>query len=152
MRRVVEDIEKGPKGSFPGSRFITRMIPVQATCFSGVSEIQHAVGCLVHSTLQKYSSDNANSKKTTFAIQTKIRICGHLKRGQIIESVAKQVVETAPEWKVDLSDPDFTILVEVCKNIAGVSVISSGEQLNTSTRKFNLAELRTKVSLSNDMD
>ena len=150
MRRVVEDMNKSSKSSFPSSRFITRMIPIQTTCFSGVDEIRHAVGHLVQATLVQ--KKNADRNKATFAIQTKIRICGHLKRGQIIESVGKQVVESAPEWTVSLSNPDFIVLIEVCKNIAGVSVIPSGDLLNTSGRKFNLAELRTKVALSNDMD
>jgi len=152
VRRVVEDIEKGRAGSFPSSRFIARMIPVQATCFSGVEEIRYAVQSLVTDTLQKYQSDDANRKLITFAIQTKIRICGHLERDQIIEAVGKQVVKSAPGWKVNLTKPDYTIVIEVCKNVAGVSVIRSEQLLHTSTRKFNIAELRTTVALSNNED
>lgn len=152
VRRVVEDIEKGGGGSFPSSRFIARMIPVQATCFSGVEEIRYAVQSLVNDTLRKYHSDDANQKLTTFAIQTKIRICGHLTRDQIIEAVGKQVVKSAPGWKVNLNEPDYRIMIEVCKSVAGISVIPSKEVLHTSTRKFNLAELRTRVALSKDED
>ena len=150
-------MKKGSGGSIPSSRFITRMVPVQATCFSGVEEIRHVVEYLVTLALQELPSSQENSnddltKTTTFAIQAKLRICGHLKRTQIIDEVAKQVVQSAPRWKVNLSDPDFTILIEVCKNIAGISVIPSSHLRSTSTRNFNLAELRTTIALAEDKD
>jgi len=158
VHRVVEDIEKGRGGSFPSSRYITRMIPIQATCYAGLEDIQHAVESLVSAIVAdaskrspSESSDEAKAA-TTFAIQTKIRICGHLKRDQIIEAVVKVVAAIAPTWKVNLSEPDYTITVEVCKNIAGISVLPGKTVLKTSTRKFNLAELRTQVAQSEAND
>ena len=173
--RVVEDMKKGRRGSYPSSRFTTRMIPIQATCFAGLEEIQYAVESLVSSIILSItnseaassSTDGEHPKKkkgtTTFAIQTKRRICGHLKREQIIEAVGQQVAKSAPDWTVNLSEPDYTVIVEICKNLAGISVVPSSSTataegtIGTSRtppfiKNFNLAELRTQIALPSDDD
>ena len=147
--RVVRDMQHGRR--YPSSRFITRMVPVQATCFAGLEEIRHAVESLVTATLAESSScapssgsgnDPKKKTTTTFAIQLKRRICG-LQRERIIEAVGQQVAETAP-WTVNLSAPDFTVIIEICKSVAGVSVVPTSA---LPMKNFNLAELRTQIAL-----
>jgi tRNA(Ser,Leu) C12 N-acetylase TAN1 len=148
-------VEQGDDSkSIPGSRFVTRIIPMQRTCFVSVEEMKSSVRSILESLLGSLPSKNdATSSKDgqenppTFAIQSKRRNCGHMTRLEIISAVADQVGETTrelpgQEWKVDLGKPDYTVWVEVCKNLCGMSIVPS-KYLATAPN-FNIAELRDK--------
>ena len=111
----------------PSSRFVTRMIPIQATCYASAEELDLTTKSLLH----KYLPATAQS----FAVAIKKRHCDNLSRDQIIRIVASQVVATIPNCKVKLDDPDVTILVEICRTLCGVSVVENC----ASFKKFNLA-------------
>ena len=65
------------------------------------------------------------------------------KKGQVIEAVAPIVMDNGlremPGYKftVNLSDPDFSIRIEVCKTLVGVSILPREKWY----KNFNLAEL-----------
>mmetsp|Transcript_27625 Transcript_27625/g.81217 ORF Transcript_27625/g.81217 Transcript_27625/m.81217 type:complete len:412 (-) Transcript_27625:355-1590(-) len=145
VHRVLDDLSQTKAltaSDAPGSRFVTRMIPIQATCFASLEEI-HATA---RSLLNKFLFPNIvtdKKSKSTFAITFKRRNCSHLKRDNVIEVVAKAVEElrtayakgssggcekqdretTLPELSVDLSNPDYTVQVEVCRTLCGMSVV-----------------------------
>jgi tRNA acetyltransferase TAN1 len=143
--RVVEDMKNAKR--YPSSRFVTRIIPIQATSSASLEDIQNIVDALVKPIID--AAKDAPCKSTTFAIIAKRRLCDHLNRDQIIEAVGKTVAETATLWKVNLSEPDYRIIIEVCKNIAGASIIATNEE---PLKNFNVAELREKLASSDEKE
>jgi hypothetical protein len=132
-----------PSSHIPTSRFITRMIPMQGTCFADLDEIQSTVDRL----LKQYCGD-IHSKKQTFSVQPKRRCCDHLTRLQIITAIGEQVAKVKPKWTVDLRQPDYTIVVETCKTLVGISILPSSYLKVVGN--FNLAEIRAKVGLATE--
>lgn len=125
----------------PSSRFVTRMIPVQATCFASPEELSLTAAALLkrHFAMGEETSTTAKTTTTTktFAITAKRRNCQNLPREKIIDVVAAVMEEQETsnrKLKVDLSNPDITIVVEVCKTLCGVSVVENALQY----KNFNL--------------
>ncbi|KAL9191145.1 hypothetical protein ACHAXT_000851 [Thalassiosira profunda] len=127
----------------PGSRFISRILPVQATCYSSVEEIKAVSMSLLKRCLPKCEAIlSKEGKEVTFKLEIKRRLCSHLKRDDVIEAVTPLVLggmEEMPGYKfsVNLSDPDFSIRVETVKGLCGISVLPR----EIWHRNFNLAEL-----------
>jgi tRNA(Ser,Leu) C12 N-acetylase TAN1 len=152
VQAVVQDITRSDASSsqVPGSRFITRMIPLQATCFASVEELQGVLRILLlphERTLDERGKDA--TKPATFRIHVKRRNCGHLTTSQIIDAAAGLVVRMTG-WTVQLKDSDFCVWVEVCKSFMGVSLLTR-QDLGLA-RNFNLAELRDKHGEEDDED
>lgn len=126
LRTIMSDIDNDSNKEAPRSRFVTRMIPIQATCFASPEELQLTCSGL----LKKYMVSSAK----TFAITFKRRNCSNLNRNLVIKIVGDLVSQMFPSCKVDLSTPDVTILVEVCGTLCGVSVVENAQDF----RKFNL--------------
>jgi len=70
-----------------------------------------------------------------FAVEYEHRSSDKLKRPDVIDIVAKAVPQ--PPYKVSLTMPSRTILVQVVRNVAAISVVSSFKQL----AKYNLRRL-----------
>ncbi|GAX13059.1 tRNA acetyltransferase TAN1 [Fistulifera solaris] len=138
--------------NIPGSRFVTRIIPLQVTCSVSLEEITTTVANLTERFLKAMSKEQKMALQT-FAVQIKRRNCGHVKRMDMIVAVADQVAKTANEllqqdWRVDLTNPDVTVWVEVCKSICGISVFSK-ETLELAPN-WNIAELRGESAVDDD--
>jgi len=127
----------------PGSRFISRILPMQATCYASVDEIKAVSISLLKQCLPKFEAIlSKTGKEVTFKLEIKRRLCSHLTREQVIESVTPVVMgglEEMPGYKfsVNLSDPDFSIRIETCKSLCGVSILPREAWY----KNFNLAEL-----------
>lgn len=132
--RVLHDLDSSCKTA-PSSRFVTRMIPIQATCFPSVEEIRLTAKALIQKYLQ-------NKPPSTFAVRVKRRNCCTATRDEIITAVAGQVIEmegcAKNEWKVNLKSPEYTILVEVCQTLCGITIVKEC----AAYRNFNLLEIR----------
>lgn len=87
--------------------------------------------------------DNKATAPTDFAVEYEHRASDKLKRPDVIEIVAKAVPQ--PPYKVNLSNPDRTILVQAVRNAAAISVVSSFRGL----AKYNLRRL---VELEEEAD
>ena len=146
---IFQDIQKASLDC-PSSRFVTRIIPLQTTCFASTQDIKSTVQGLLNALLLESSTSQKcqDGVTTTFAVQFKRRNCDHLKRDQVIQAVASQVVETTQCWKVDLTNPDYTVWIEVCRTLCGVSIVPS--KYLAATPKFNIAELRDQSQRGKD--
>jgi tRNA acetyltransferase TAN1 len=83
-----------------------------------------------------YGPRRSHSWRKQFAIRPNIRNNSVLTRDLVIQLVAQAV---GPGHKVDLKQFDVLILVEVYKNICGMSVV--GGDFDTTMRRYNLDEL-----------
>ncbi|KAI3968176.1 hypothetical protein MKX01_018479 [Papaver californicum] len=110
------------------SRFILRVLPVEVTCYASEEEISKAIKPLI----SKYFPAEATALK--FAVQYGARANTGIDRMKIINAVAKSVPEP---HKVDLSNPDKTIIVEICKTLCCVGVVEKYKELS----KYNLRQL-----------
>lgn len=91
-------------------------------------------------------------KEIAFKVEIKLRLCSHLKRDNVIEAVAPIVMsgglkDDMPGYKfsVNLSNPDFSIRVETCKSLCGVSIVPREAWCN-----FNLAEITNPTEEEED--
>jgi len=127
----------------PGSRFILRILPMQATCYASVEEIKAVSTLLLKRFLPKFQTIlSKGSKEITFKLEIKRRLCAHLKSMQVIEAITPLVlggVEEVPGYtfKVNLSNPDFSVRIEMCKGLCGISILPREDWY----KNFNLAEL-----------
>lgn len=143
----------------PSSRFVTRMIPLQAICFASLDDIQATATALLVRFLRKepqretkldsLQDDDDDTKQspvpttttTAFAISVKRRNCSHLTSSEIIERLASQVIASlVPTWKVNLKNPDVRIWIEICRTTVGLSVFGCQEQPQ---ENFNIAIVQT---------
>ena len=134
----------------PSSRFVTRIIPLQATCVASIEEIESTTRILLRRFFRRdTASAEKKETKTTFGIFVKRRNCSHLSSQKIIEALASNVIaQLAPSWKVNLKDPEVKLWIEVCRTKVGISVfrIFSTSLLRTTGSNFNLAEVRAPTN------
>jgi THUMP domain len=169
VKRIVEDMKlKSP--NYTSSRYISRMIPIQRTCYATIEDISLIVQALLEpivaarrcnhqsgsGTIGNDNTDAATKATTTFAIQEKRRFCHQIKREALITAVGNIVGAVTKdanhknEWTVNLSKPDYTIWIDICKTVAGISIIPD---IHTSyPRNFNLVEHRISLNTENGSD
>ncbi|XP_039054188.1 THUMP domain-containing protein 1 homolog [Hibiscus syriacus] len=111
------------------SRFILRVLPIEVACYSSEEEITRAMKPLIE---QYFPVETQNPRK--FAVLYEARANSGTDRMKIINAVAKAV--PAPH-KVDLSNPDTTIVVEIVKTICLIGVVEKYKEL----AKYNLRQL-----------
>ena len=136
VRGIMADIDNDTNKAVPRSRFVTRMIPIQATCFASPEELI----LTTKEVLNKYLSRTTK----TFAITFKRRHCTKIDRNTVIKIVGDAVIQVVPKCTVNLDNPDATILVEICNNLVGISVIENLKKY----RNFNLTEAAAAATTS----
>ena len=149
----------------PSSRFVTRMIPLQATCFPSLEDMSRTCRLL----LEKYLTPLVSShwegqhtkaipngtaerngeemgkrerKPSTFEINFKRRNCANVRREAVIQALGQLISEMVEPGSlaVDLGgNADFTIQIEVLNNLCGMSVIDNRKM---PVGRFNLIEMR----------
>ena len=173
VKRIVQDMSlKSP--NYTSSRYISRMIPIQRTCYATIEDISAVVQSLLEPIVAAIQNNHGNLKvdnnsssssstapstlltsTTTFAIQEKRRFCNHMKRESLITAVGNMVdvvtkEKNSEQWKVHLSKPDYTIWIDICKTVAGISIIPDMQSLFP--RNFNLVEHRISLNAENGSD
>jgi len=140
-------------------------------CFAYIEEIKLVTKSLLnrylHSTPIAIFPNAKNNQTATFKIDFKRRNCSHLTRNKVIDAVTPMVLSEMTDTDehdvdegkdkldrkddgmrqkiaVNLTDPDFSIRIETCKTLCGISVLPR----ETWYKKFNLAELRETSSES----
>lgn len=192
IQSIVRDIRKNDS-SAPRSRFITKMIPIQATCYANREEIESTALSLLKNYLLPHgikvatdngknetqtvsnedngddgaTSSNEKSALPTFKIEFRKRFCTHLKRDEVIKIVADTVDtltneywsnieykpseektdgkqnKSPPLFGIDLGNPDYTIIIEICKTLCTMCVMKDAQ----SYHHFNLIKMQEEQVL-----
>jgi len=107
------------------SRYIQRIIPIQETCGSSLGEIQSKLKPLIDGVFQQTPH--------TFCILWKNRMNNKLERDHCIKEIASLI--SSPH-SVKLSNPEYSIIVELWKTGGGVSIVPNTSVLfNFNLRK-----------------
>ncbi|KAK9810664.1 hypothetical protein WJX73_008554 [Symbiochloris irregularis] len=115
------------------SRACLRFLPIQTVCHAKLEDIRTAAAKLCK---DAFPGDQATP--TTFAVAYEHRASVSLKRGEVIDAVVDGVPQ--PPHKVNLDNPDKTIIVQLIKSNCAMSIVGQYKQLG----KFNLRELSLK--------
>ncbi|KAM0864029.1 hypothetical protein ACQ4PT_044188 [Festuca glaucescens] len=111
------------------SRFLLRVCPAEVVCYASEEEITRAISPLVEKYFPKESPSGHK-----FAVLYEARSNTGIDRMKIINAVAKSIPQP---HKVDLSNPDKTIIVQIAKTICMIGVVERYKELS----KFNLRQL-----------
>lgn len=112
-------------------RFCFRWFPVEYSCRADIESIQ-AMGKEV---CKEFGEDKGRTEKT-FSVDIEFRAKPkELERLDVIDAFAKNVSQ--PPWKVDLTTPDLTVLVNVVKGTCGCAVVREYRAL----KRYNLTLL-----------
>jgi len=107
-------------------------------CYASVEEIKAVSISLLKRFLPNILSIlPKGGKEITYKLEIKRRLCTHLTREQVIDAITPLV-----KFSVNLSDPDFSIRIETCRTLCGVSILPRQEWY----KNFNLAELNNPTS------
>ncbi|KAF1844002.1 uncharacterized protein K460DRAFT_155730 [Cucurbitaria berberidis CBS 394.84] len=132
VHRICQDIADGAQPR--NLRYVKRITPITAYEKATIQGLETAAEQVLAPHF--HGPDQAGKK---FAIRPSIRNNKEFTRDEIIKSVAAAV---GPGHKVDLNGYDLLILVEIYKNVLGMSVVGPDfEKL----KRFNLEELRQTV-------
>lgn len=112
------------------SRVILRMLPVTGTCKAFQDDMVKYLTTYLETW---FKTPNC----ATYQIAFKARNSSHNKRDEIIKSIAGLVGKLNPKNKVDLTNPELTIIVEVIKAVCCVSVVKDYMLY----RKYNVQEV-----------
>ncbi|KAL0929008.1 hypothetical protein M5K25_000947 [Dendrobium thyrsiflorum] len=110
------------------SRFILRVLPAEVTCYASEEDISKSIKPLIE---QYFPLDTSPLK---FAVLYEARSNTGIERMAIINAVAKSVPQP---HKVDLKNPDKTIIVQIAKTICLIGVVEKYKEF----AKFNLRQL-----------
>jgi tRNA acetyltransferase TAN1 len=136
VSRILQDLRESKTG-MPSSRFVTRMIPLQATCFASLEEIRATAKDLIAEFIPFTTTNNSSdTTKRSFCVAVKRRICSNVTRDDVIQAIVGNFEDK--DWKVDLENADYTIWVEICQTLCGISVIKNVKAFSN----FNLVAVR----------
>nr|XP_040043445.1 THUMP domain-containing protein 1 [Gasterosteus aculeatus aculeatus] len=127
VHHILSDLQSTKKKK---SRVILRMLPVTGTCKAFEEDILKYLTTFLE---PWFKTPNC----ATYQIAFKARNSSHNKREEIIKSVAALVGKLNPKNKVDLTNPELTIIVEVIKAVCCVSVVKDYALF----RKYNVQEV-----------
>ncbi|TXT15659.1 hypothetical protein VHUM_00162 [Vanrija humicola] len=122
--KVLERCERTAKCSF---KFTQRLTPITATSGGYLDKL---VAMAAETLPAGFEKDDGPLK---FAINVSTRNSAKLERLEMIKAVAEEVAKLNPEHKVDLTNPDRTILLELYRTHLGMSVVSDFEKY----KRFN---------------
>uniref|UniRef100_A0A4W3I2T5 THUMP domain-containing protein 1 n=1 Tax=Callorhinchus milii TaxID=7868 RepID=A0A4W3I2T5_CALMI len=127
VHHILKDLHTTKKKK---TRAILRMLPVSGSCKAFMEEIPRYFETFMEPWFKA-------PKKATFQIVYKARNNSHMSRDNVIKALAGVVISLNPENKVDLNNPEYTIIVEIIKSVCCVSVV----QDYILFRKYNLQEV-----------
>ncbi|XP_043119186.1 THUMP domain-containing protein 1 [Puntigrus tetrazona] len=112
------------------SRTILRMLPVSGTCKAFSEDMEKFLSVFLERWFRA-------PQRATFQICFKARNSSHNKREEVINAVAGLVGKLNPLNKVDLTNPELSIIIEIIRTVCCVSVLKD----YTRFRKYNLQEV-----------
>ncbi|NXX76204.1 THUM1 protein, partial [Urocolius indicus] len=112
------------------TRVILRMLPISGTCKAFMEDMKKYAETFFE---PWFKAPN----KGTFQIVYKARNNSHMSREEVIKELAGIVSSLNTENKVDLNNPQYTIVVEIIKSVCCLSVVRDYVLF----RKYNLQEV-----------
>lgn len=112
------------------SRFILRFLPIEVVCKATLEDIKDAAGKL----FDKYF---LNTTPKTFSIVVNKRFNNSVERMKVIRQLAEMITFKNVLHKVNLKNPQYSVVVEVNKGLCCLTVLPDYMQL----KKYNLTEL-----------
>ncbi|XP_052400786.1 THUMP domain-containing protein 1-like [Carassius gibelio] len=109
---------------------LLRMLPVSGTCKVFPEDMEKFLSVFLERWFRA-------PQRATYQICFKARNSSHKKREEVIKAVAGLVLKLNPLNKVDLTNPEFSIIIEIIKTVCCVSVLKD----YTLFRKYNLQEV-----------
>ncbi|KAG7089374.1 hypothetical protein E1B28_011064 [Marasmius oreades] len=135
VKLVETHIQNVQRTGAPRTRYIHRFVPVSGTCYTRTEDMQ----ALVRKIISEYLARHPESSSTTYKIELRIRNHTSLTRPVIIKMIAECIPESL---KVDLTDPQIFVLVEIFKSVCGIAITKDYYTLH----KYNVMELATRNS------
>lgn len=111
------------------SRFILRMLPIQAVCRANLKDIMDVVGRLGDQYFLK--------EPKTYAIVFNRRLNNDLSRDDVIRELADLITSKNAGNKANLKNPELAVIVEVIKGLCCIGILPEYYPL----RKYNVVEL-----------
>ncbi|XP_012867227.1 PREDICTED: THUMP domain-containing protein 1 [Dipodomys ordii] len=127
VHHILEDMYKTKKKK---TRVILRMLPISGTCKAFLEDMKKYAETFLE---PWFKAPN----KGTFQIVYKSRNNGHMNREEVIKELAGIVASLNSENKVDLTNPQYTVVVEIIKAVCCLSVVKDYMLF----RKYNLQEV-----------
>lgn len=127
VHHILSDLHQTKKRK---SRVILRMLPVSGTCRAFPEDMEK----FLSEYLERWFKAPL---RATYQICFKARNSSHSKRDDVIKAVAGLVGKMNPLNKVDLTNPELSIIIEIIKSVCCVSVVTD----YTLFRKYNLQEV-----------
>ncbi|XP_051560747.1 THUMP domain-containing protein 1 [Myxocyprinus asiaticus] len=127
VHHILSDLHQTKKRK---SRVILRMLPVCGTCKAFPEDMEKYLSVY----LERWFKTPLHA---TYQICFKARNSSHNKRDDVINAIAGLVGQMNPQNKVDLTNPELTIIIEIIKSVCCVSVVRD----YTLFRKYNLQEV-----------
>uniref|UniRef100_A0A8C3W036 THUMP domain-containing protein 1 n=1 Tax=Catagonus wagneri TaxID=51154 RepID=A0A8C3W036_9CETA len=127
VHHILQDMYKTKKKK---TRVILRMLPISGTCKAFLEDMKRYAETFLE---PWFKAPN----KGTFQIVYKSRNNSHMNREEVIKELAGIVGSLNSENKVDLTNPQYTVVVEIIKAVCCLSVVKD----YTLFRKYNLQEV-----------
>jgi len=136
IEAILTDIKDKKQGN---SRYIMRMVPIVKVCKLDEKKIQEELDDLLTQSLEP-------GQEYTYCLVFKIRNNnGGINREEMIKLVGTAFHNRDGMCKVDLKNPEVTVVVEIIKNVCCIGVARN----YFANKKYNLAEL-ANTSVSNE--
>ncbi|XP_076839068.1 THUMP domain-containing protein 1 [Brachyhypopomus gauderio] len=127
VHRILQDLRETKKKK---SRVIMRMLPVSGTCRAFPDDMEKFLSSFLEPWFK-------TPHHASYQISYKARNNNHSNRDDVIKALAGLVGKMNPKNKVDLTNPELTIIVEIIKTVCCVSVVRDYMLF----RKYNLQEV-----------
>ncbi|XP_005064542.1 THUMP domain-containing protein 1 [Mesocricetus auratus] len=127
VHHILQDMYKTKKKK---TRVILRMLPISGTCKAFLEDMKKYAETFLE---PWFKAPN----KGTFQIVYKSRNNSHMNREEVIKELAGIVGSLNSENKVDLTNPEYTVVVEIIKAVCCLSVVKDYVLF----RKYNLQEV-----------
>lgn len=132
--KLVEDALRQARATgSPHSRHCIRLLPVHSTCYAKPEEAAKAALEVVK---EHFPVADGAEKAPSYAIAFRHRLNTSAHREAFITAIAKAIHDYEPRYKVELTKPDVTLLVEVLKTSCCIGTFRHYYEL----AKMNLRE------------
>lgn len=111
----------------PGTKFCIRMLPIFTTCYAAPADVEAAVERTARAEFERLDklkegnatgSDEEKKQEGTlsFRVDFRHRCNSGVHRNDFIPKIAEAILNMNPKYKVDLRNPDVTVVVEILKS------------------------------------